>query len=104
MGARPQAVRVCSSSSVVRLPTQVARACVDSSLLRFSAKGHLLHAALCALCAQPLPEVRDRVERYKDLDIAFDGSRECKLVEVRDEREISLCERKKKRKQNQAVV
>jgi alpha-soluble NSF attachment protein len=61
---------------------QVARACADNSLLRFSAKGHLLHAALCALCCAPAQALRDRLERYKDVDVNFDGSRECKMVEV----------------------
>ena len=66
---------------------QVARGSVDSSLLRFGAKGHLLLAALCALCYQPPDAVRERLERYKDLDVNFDGSRECKLVEVRGQGE-----------------
>jgi alpha-soluble NSF attachment protein len=30
----------------------------------------------------PPAGVRDRLERYKELDVAFDGSREAKLVEA----------------------
>jgi len=60
----------------------VAKAAVDNNLLRFSAKGHLLHAGLCALCAMDPAGVRDRIERYKDLDLNFDGSREAKLLET----------------------
>lgn len=37
----------------------------QNNLLRFGAKGHLLHAALCALCYMPPSGVRDRLERYK---------------------------------------
>lgn len=59
-----------------------AKAAVDNNLLRFSAKGHLLHAALCALCYMDPAAVRDRIERYKDIDLNFDGSREAKLVEA----------------------
>ena len=61
----------------------VAKAAVDNNLLRFSAKGHLLHAALCALCSMDAGAVQDRLERYRDLDLNWDGSREAKLVEVR---------------------
>ena len=61
--------------------TQVAKTAADNNLLRFSAKGHLLHAALCSLVhAGPAP-TRDRLERYKDIDVNFDGSRECVLME-----------------------
>jgi alpha-soluble NSF attachment protein len=60
---------------------QVARAAADNNLLRFSAKGHLLHAALCSLCYAGPAATRDRLERYKDIDVNLDGSRECVLVE-----------------------
>lgn len=67
---------------------QVARSSADNSLLRFSAKGHLLHAALCALCTMPPDAVRERLERYKDIDINLEGSRECKLIEVGGEGDL----------------
>jgi alpha-soluble NSF attachment protein len=54
----------------------------DNNLLRFSAKGHFLHAALCALCSMDPAGVRERLERYKDIDLNFDGSRECALAEA----------------------
>ncbi|KAG7668703.1 hypothetical protein Ndes2526B_g03672 [Nannochloris sp. 'desiccata'] len=60
---------------------QVARAAADNNLLRFSAKGHLLHAALCSLCYAGPAATRDRLERYKDIDVNLDGSRESVLVE-----------------------
>ena len=59
---------------------QVARAAADNNLLRFSAKGHLLHAALCSLCYAGPDATRDRMERYKDIDVNLDGSRECQLI------------------------
>lgn len=59
----------------------VAKNAVDNNLLKFSAKGHFLHAALCALCSMDAYAVRERVERYKDWDIHFDGSREAQLLE-----------------------
>ena len=58
-----------------------ARSAVDNNLLKFGAKGHLLHAGLCCLCYMEATAVADKIERYKDIDINFDGSRECKLLE-----------------------
>lgn len=48
-----------------------------------SAKGYLLNAAICVMCSQGAGAVQAAVERYKDLDVSFDGSREGKLAEVR---------------------
>lgn len=59
----------------------VGRIAADNNLLRFSAKGHFLHAAMCALCNMDPGAVRHRLEKYKDIDLNFDGSRECSLVE-----------------------
>lgn len=60
----------------------VARSAVDNTLLRFGAKGHLLLACLCAMCYMDPNGVMEKVEKYKDIDLNFDGSREAKLVEV----------------------
>ena len=59
----------------------VGKTAADNTLLRFSAKGHFLHAALCALCSMDPNAVRERLEKYKEIDLNFDGSRECSLVE-----------------------
>ena len=48
-----------------------------------SAKGHLLNAAICQLCSADLGSVRGALERYRDLDINFDNSREAGFVTVR---------------------
>ncbi len=61
---------------------KVAKVAVDNTLLKFSAKGHLLHAGICALCYMEPSVVAEKIEHYKDLDVNFDGSRECKLLEV----------------------
>ncbi len=47
-----------------------------------SAKGYLLNAGICQLCNADVMTMRTAIERYKDIDINFDGSRECKLLEV----------------------
>lgn len=61
---------------------KVARIAADNNLLRFSAKGHLLHAAICALCHYGPGATREKLQRYKDIDINLEGSRECNLLEA----------------------
>jgi len=59
----------------------IARKCAENNLLRFSTKGHLLHAAICSLCLSGPGPTAERLQRYKEIDINFDGSRECNLLE-----------------------
>lgn len=61
----------------------VARTAVDNNLLKFGAKSYLLNAGLCCLCYMDASAIQEKIERYKDIDINFDGSREAKLLEVR---------------------
>ncbi|KAI8468366.1 MAG: TPR-like protein [Monoraphidium minutum] len=60
----------------------VARAAADNNLLRFGARGHLLCAGVCVLCHANDEDVRARIERYKDIDLQFSGSREAILLEA----------------------
>lgn len=60
----------------------VARAAADNNLLRFGARGHLLCAGVCVLCFADDETVRARIERYKDIDLQFAGSREATLLEA----------------------
>ena len=48
-----------------------------------SAKGYLLNAGICLLASVDVRAVQAALERYRDLDVSFDGSRECKLLAVR---------------------
>lgn len=59
----------------------VARLCADNNLLKFGARGHLLCAGVCVLCHASDEDVRARIERYKDIDLQFAGSREAALLE-----------------------
>lgn len=65
----------------IDLYEQVARASVDNNLLKYSAKGYLLNAGICQLCSADLITIRAAIERYKDIDVSFDSSREAKLLE-----------------------
>ncbi|EFN53423.1 hypothetical protein CHLNCDRAFT_53692 [Chlorella variabilis] len=60
----------------VAIYEDVARACVENNLLKYSAKGHLLNAGICLLCSADVATVRGALERYCDTDINFDNSRE----------------------------
>ena len=48
-----------------------------------SAKGHLLNAGICQLCSADVTTIRNALERYRDVDINFDNSRECNFLAVR---------------------
>lgn len=76
----------------IRIYEDVARACVDNNLLKYSAKGHLLCAGICQLCSADLHTIRDAIERYRDIDLNFDNSRECNflttLVDAMDEGDL----------------
>lgn len=41
-----------------------------------STKGYLLCAGICRLASNPVAEVREAIQRYCDVDVTFDGSRE----------------------------
>jgi hypothetical protein len=48
-----------------------------------SAKGHLLNAGICLLASVNADAMRAGLERYCDLDINFDNSREHGFLSVR---------------------
>lgn len=41
-----------------------------------------MNAGICMLCSADVLSVRSAIDRYKDIDINFDGSREGKFLEV----------------------
>jgi alpha-soluble NSF attachment protein len=57
----------------------VAKRCVDNNLLKYSAKGYLLNAGICHLCASDVMAFKGALERYEDIDLNFQGSREGNL-------------------------
>eukprot|EP00879_Flechtneria_rotunda_P002284 GHRR01002476.1.p1 GENE.GHRR01002476.1~~GHRR01002476.1.p1 ORF type:complete len:300 (+),score=124.18 GHRR01002476.1:200-1099(+) len=60
----------------------VARACTENNLLRFSAKGYLLQAGICAMCYASDDDIRIKLDQYRDVDLQFAGSREANLLEA----------------------
>lgn len=61
--------------------SQVASTCLDSSLLKYSAKEYFFRAALCHLCVDLL-NAQHALEKYSQQYPAFQDSREYKLVKV----------------------
>lgn len=59
---------------------QIAETCLESNLLKFNAKGHLLCAGLCIVAKGDMVLADRAMERYKTLDYSFEASRECKLL------------------------
>lgn len=45
-----------------------------------SAKGHLLNAGICQLCSADVASIRAAIDRYRDIDLNFDNSRECNFL------------------------
>jgi alpha-soluble NSF attachment protein len=65
----------------VEIYTSVGEQCLESNLLKFNAKGHFLNAGLCILCKGDTVAMRSAVEKFKETDFTFAGSRECTLLE-----------------------
>ena len=53
----------------------------QTTKLNNSARGYLLHAGICALCYASDEAVEAKLERYRDIDLQFGGSREEALLE-----------------------
>jgi len=66
--------------AAIQIFEEVARASLDSNLLKYSAKGYFLNAGICHLAQGKLEDIGNALERYKDWDLTFETSRECKLL------------------------
>ncbi|KAL0486584.1 alpha-soluble NSF attachment protein [Acrasis kona] len=65
---------------------QSARNALDDKLLKYGAKDSFFKAGLCGLCKmdnadEDLPEFKEKFESYKEEDVMFEDSYECKLVD-----------------------
>lgn len=59
----------------------VGRESLGSTLLKFQAKQHFFHATLCILARNDPVAGRAALDRFKEMDYTFPGTRECKLLE-----------------------
>jgi alpha-soluble NSF attachment protein len=60
---------------------KVAGECLSNNLLKFQAKGYFFNAFLCILARTDVVAADAALERFKEMDYTFPGSRECKLCE-----------------------
>mmetsp|Transcript_32473 Transcript_32473/g.58974 ORF Transcript_32473/g.58974 Transcript_32473/m.58974 type:complete len:301 (-) Transcript_32473:622-1524(-) len=60
---------------------EAAERAVESNLLKFSARGYLLNAGICLLNVLDVNAIDAKLDRYRDIDLQFSGSREAKLLE-----------------------
>lgn len=65
----------------VELYEEAAKRAVENNLLKFSARGYLANAGICGLCYLSVKDIASKIERYRDIDLQFQGSREDMLLQ-----------------------
>jgi alpha-soluble NSF attachment protein len=65
----------------IEIYEKVAKASLESNLLKWSAKDYFLRAGLCHLCDGDVVSGRKALEQYMDWDSSFSSQRECKFLE-----------------------
>ncbi|PNH05536.1 Alpha-soluble NSF attachment protein 2 [Tetrabaena socialis] len=68
-------------SKAVELFEDAARRAVENNLLKYSARGYLLQAGVCCLCYLRPDDVANKLDKYRGIDLQFDGSREANLLD-----------------------
>lgn len=60
----------------------IARASMESNLLKFNAKSHLLNAGICALATKDLVLVQMKLNEFQEIDYTFGDSREGRFLQA----------------------
>ncbi|KAI9328129.1 soluble NSF attachment protein [Zopfochytrium polystomum] len=58
----------------------VASHCVDNKLTKWNMKDYFLKAGLCLLCIGDSVRTRTSIDRYRNMDVSFETTRECKFL------------------------
>ncbi|RUS29664.1 soluble NSF attachment protein-like protein, partial [Jimgerdemannia flammicorona] len=58
----------------------VAESCIDDRLTRYSTKEYFLKAGLCVMSTGDLYGVHQKLEKYINMDVSFEGTRECQFL------------------------
>ena len=61
---------------------QVAEKSLGNNLTKWSVREYLLKAGICILCTGDQVRASSSFEKYKNMDPAFTGTRECNLLTV----------------------
>nr|GEV52394.1 alpha-soluble NSF attachment protein-like [Tanacetum cinerariifolium] len=64
----------------IEIYEEIARQSLNSNLLKYGVRGHLLNAGICQLCKGDVVAITNALERYQELDPTFSGTREYKLL------------------------
>ncbi|XP_027335021.1 alpha-soluble NSF attachment protein 2 isoform X1 [Abrus precatorius] len=64
----------------IEIYEEIARQSLNSNLLKYGVKGHLLNAGICQLCKGDVVAITNALERYQELDPTFSGTREYRLL------------------------
>ncbi|KAJ3226960.1 vesicular-fusion protein S17 [Clydaea vesicula] len=59
---------------------QVAKQSMENNLTKWSVRDYLLKAGICILCTQDYINARQALDRYRAMDMTFEGTREFKLL------------------------
>lgn len=65
----------------VEIYEDIARQSLNSTLLKYGVKGHLLNAGICHLCKGDVVAITNALDKYQDLDPTFTGTREYRLLQ-----------------------
>ncbi|RLN89109.1 hypothetical protein BBJ28_00006553 [Nothophytophthora sp. Chile5] len=60
----------------------IAKSSMESNLLKFNAKNHLLNAGICALATKDMVLVQMKWDEFQDIDYTFADSREGKFLQA----------------------
>lgn len=60
----------------------IAKSSMESNLLKFNAKNHLLNAGICALATKDMVLVQMKWEEFQEIDYTFADSREGKFLQA----------------------
>lgn len=64
----------------VEIFEDAAKRAVENNLLKFSARGYLLNAGICAMCYTSAADMEAKLQKYRDIDLQFQASREDNLL------------------------
>ncbi|KAK9683657.1 hypothetical protein RND81_10G156900 [Saponaria officinalis] len=66
--------------AAIEIYEDIARHSLNSTLLKYGVKGHLLNAGICHLCKGDTVSITNALDKYQDMDPTFTGTREYRLL------------------------
>ncbi|KAL9226792.1 hypothetical protein vseg_002563 [Gypsophila vaccaria] len=64
----------------IEIYEDIGRQSLNSNLLKYGVKGHLLNAGICHLCKGDTVSITNALDKYQDMDPTFTGTREYRLL------------------------